>query len=502
MRHDEVWSRLGIAPTRDEREIRKAYAGQLRKNRPDDDAEAFQKLRQAYERALWLAQAGVDDASFSPSPVADVADADDVEPTSVPETEGKESVSRLEPAPAEVPAPDLETAPALAEAAESAPEKASSRFAHTPPRLWISSVDLWMRSGNADAAARSLDQILKQDLSLAAAEELEQELARWLAKQEEPPLALVKAVAERFDWLRRANKIQEQLPAEALPLIGRLRREAAKAAWEPAVTPGSWAFYRWIFQTLICLILPGTLLRMMPAGSDRGHEGLAYLALLAPLIVEVVRSAGEPSLGRYLQWLPLAGRWTVIVLAFLAQIQVGSTANYPLWCLASLFAILLTFGERQPIPLLIVDLAGYATFLGCLVHQVQASAESPFGYVFALPLLFSRSSLFWPAELEEAAPKTFQILFVLAVFFSTLPKADMEERRIFVGIALVLLTLFLHSWRSRPRHLLLICPLPWAAAHLLDTTFLASPLLLLLYVPVTWYAHGGLAKLAGRRAPG
>jgi curved DNA-binding protein CbpA len=48
------WSVLGIAPTRELRDIKRAYAARLKQTHPEDDPEGFQRLRAAYEQVLAL----------------------------------------------------------------------------------------------------------------------------------------------------------------------------------------------------------------------------------------------------------------------------------------------------------------------------------------------------------------------------------------------------------------------------------------------------------------
>nr|WP_313372591.1 J domain-containing protein [Brucella intermedia] len=52
---DDCWTVLDIAATRDEREIRRAYARQLKRFRPDEDPVGFQRLVEARDEALLLA---------------------------------------------------------------------------------------------------------------------------------------------------------------------------------------------------------------------------------------------------------------------------------------------------------------------------------------------------------------------------------------------------------------------------------------------------------------
>lgn len=52
-----IWQTLDIAPTRDEAEIRRAYARRLKTCRPDRDPEGYQQLREAFDEAKRLAAA-------------------------------------------------------------------------------------------------------------------------------------------------------------------------------------------------------------------------------------------------------------------------------------------------------------------------------------------------------------------------------------------------------------------------------------------------------------
>ncbi|PXA71358.1 hypothetical protein DMC25_26710 [Caulobacter sp. D4A] len=53
---DDIWAVLGVEPTRDRDVIRRAYARKLRVTNPEDDAEAFMRLREAHDEAIQRAQ--------------------------------------------------------------------------------------------------------------------------------------------------------------------------------------------------------------------------------------------------------------------------------------------------------------------------------------------------------------------------------------------------------------------------------------------------------------
>lgn len=76
----DIWQILNIARTEDAREIKRAYARQLKLSRPDDDPVAFQRLRDAYDQALQMAARGQEAVSTpaaktSVAPAADAASA-------------------------------------------------------------------------------------------------------------------------------------------------------------------------------------------------------------------------------------------------------------------------------------------------------------------------------------------------------------------------------------------------------------------------------------------
>jgi len=74
------WAVLGIEPTDDVRAVKRAYAALVKTRRPEDDADAFMRVREAYEAALAAIAAGASfagvpaaEAMPEPSPEADVA---------------------------------------------------------------------------------------------------------------------------------------------------------------------------------------------------------------------------------------------------------------------------------------------------------------------------------------------------------------------------------------------------------------------------------------------
>ncbi len=180
----EAWQELGIDPTRDAVQIRRAYARRLRDANPEDNSPAFLTLRAAYELAMQLARRGLAD----PAP-----------PLPPP------------------PAPAPEPAPVVSPQAQ--------QLARAGQRLG----ELLRVRGPLDIAEarRLLDEILASPLleSLNVQIALERRLAEMLLAAAPRADELIQVVSDRFGWPARVQGIRTDPLVVAA--VGRLesRRE-------------------------------------------------------------------------------------------------------------------------------------------------------------------------------------------------------------------------------------------------------------------------------------
>lgn len=171
-----VWAELGVERTSDVGVIRRAYAARLKLTNPEDDGEAFQRLRAAYDHALaWARRAARRPA---PSPEAEV------------EAEPPEVVQAPEPV-AEAPAPEKPAAPAVP--------------VHVA-RLWSLQAVLRPDTPPQAMTAAFHDVVDGQEMDdIGVALEVERALAELVASRVPLSDPLVKPLIARFGWSETAQ---------------------------------------------------------------------------------------------------------------------------------------------------------------------------------------------------------------------------------------------------------------------------------------------------------
>lgn len=187
-----IWRTLAIEPTADLAEIRRAYAAKLKLANPEDNAEAFKKLRAAYETAVKWARRGTPHAA--PTMPAPSAPAPPPAVRAAPR-EAQESA-----------APDLPIDPEIDELHKAFD---ALRAALAPS------------GGSSDGrAAAALDTFLKSPAlaNVSLTREAEWRLANLLAATIPRSDPLLLAAAKRFGWLNEALRA----PPTVHAVLGRL----------------------------------------------------------------------------------------------------------------------------------------------------------------------------------------------------------------------------------------------------------------------------------------
>lgn len=175
---EQDWALLGIEPTTELAAIKKAYARKLKTTRPDDDAEAYQALRSAYERVQqWLTWQQQQPAAEAAPPTPEAV------PTAI-----------AEPPPLQPPAPPAESP---------APEPQPAPVPAIPPQQLINELELaWRRQGEP-ALLRSWAEVRREldQQPLARQAEFSAAFAQWALALPGLPDAFLKALDAHFGWL-------------------------------------------------------------------------------------------------------------------------------------------------------------------------------------------------------------------------------------------------------------------------------------------------------------
>ena len=279
------WSCLALEPTPDAQAIKRAYAAKLRVTRPDDDALAYQALREAYDRALrW--------ARESSRRIEEHEQAD--EPAPLPP-----------PTPA---APPRNDAPVPTRQAPRPSVPAAAPMVH--PRALVQRLDAaWQQGGEAawptawHEARNGL-----QALPLAAADESSRLIADWIIATPGLPEAALRQLCDEFGWFEdyragqqlgvaRLEALRERVGdvvASSRPIDPELLARCEPVARLARLLQGRRVLAAWCFSLLFGSMLfalaralgPQGLRRIgVPAPVQQGLHALAWPTMLLRLFV-------------------------------------------------------------------------------------------------------------------------------------------------------------------------------------------------------------------------
>lgn len=242
-----VWMELQVERTRDVLAIKRAYAKRLKSTRPDDDAAAYQRLREAFEQALaWAKQASHEDAAASGdahvvpqailAPVPDgTTPARSMPDDGVPFARADNALERGSTIPEAQAVPDADPMPIDADdgivddrpldAGWQAPEQIA-RDTHT----------YWQAYGNAALAARWL--LVRGELDrlpFVLRHEASNRMASLVIDMPHLPHTFVEALAEYFQWGLDFRAMQSLDAERALALSRRLRDLGIPRISDPAI---------------------------------------------------------------------------------------------------------------------------------------------------------------------------------------------------------------------------------------------------------------------------
>jgi hypothetical protein len=209
-----IWNELGIEPTTDGREIKRAYAARLKEVHPEDDAAGFQRLRRAYEDAL----AHSDARPRSVAPVARKPREDD------PQLPNPRVPFRAHPA-AHRRNKRVALSPIIVT------RGADSEAPKQPPRGRDAVVRL--QNVYADQTEQAAVELLHQLCAASAQwsvddrEQFERDLAKWLGSFDPVRWPLLIAADQHFEWSRKVDDALGRLIDPAVRRVaGSLNRRA------------------------------------------------------------------------------------------------------------------------------------------------------------------------------------------------------------------------------------------------------------------------------------
>lgn len=191
------WELLGLEPTQDVRAIKLAYSVKLKTTRPDDDAEAYQALREAYDWALNYAKHYV-----AYDAVGIGVDAGHPLPQLEPETGNEnEAEAKLAPATPVPPLPPVRTLQLPVVKPETVVEQESVLQGPTVERVLKECSRVWSDQGGAALSqAWPRFQAQLEDMPLTQYQHASRAFAQFVAEESDLPVDVLVALTRHFQW--------------------------------------------------------------------------------------------------------------------------------------------------------------------------------------------------------------------------------------------------------------------------------------------------------------
>jgi hypothetical protein len=474
---EQDWTLLSIEPTTDLAAIKKAYALKLRVTRPDDDAEAYQALRGAYERAQqWAKWTSEDDAELPEFLLASP-------PSTLPVQEAQS---------AHPPKP----APVLAR-----PELSQQQALSVEPRQLIEALELAWRRDGAEGLQRAwvlAEQTLCEQ-PLHRAGEFSASFGNWVLLLPQLPDDFVAQLERHFQWLSDfrserligaglvhslraalADRLPEpppslELQSQAEPLLRLhqlLSAGGALRAYLLATLLGP------TFKRLFQAFRPGTLRSLGLASS--AQTDLASLTTAATFLRGGIVTAlfmvtalqfaptGKPALGYLLTWAVssalLLGAGMVAGFALHTGFDLQERASHQ--------ARMARWRRWQHAPKLALALLVTAAAWGALEPVGRWAANGPAGQVIAswadygMPGVLSLAALTlaWPRDLSAGWTLAALSVMVCILFYRMLGDALTATACIVLGLLWLMLASLVHEHRIAAPE-----PLKWFLRPALNT---------------------------------